>query len=365
MPVVDARRVLGAGGWLGPTEVRVDDGVITALTPATGVVSDRTIVPGFIDVQVNGINDIDVAHAEGADWDRLAASLIGQGVTSWCPTLVTNHLDSFEKPLQRIFDAQSSSALRGHQPSIIGAHLEGPFLGGAPGAHNRSLIVPVDLAWLAALPPVVRLVTLAAEVADAPAATRLLTERGIVVSIGHSTPSLHEIEQVVAAGAAMATHLFNGMSGVHHRDPGLAAAALVDDRLFVGLIADLVHVHPLAINLAFRSKPDGTIVLVTDAVGWEAGLVGEVRIAIRDGAPRLADGTLAGSSVTMDQVIRNVVGVCGIPLDVAVRAASANPARLMGCSDRGELAVGGRADMVALDDELRIVGVWVGGNQVR
>ena len=357
---------------IGPSEVISDDaGSIVAIAPIADSpgVPDVTLVPGFVDVQVNGIDDVDVAGARDDDWRRLGELLLHQGVTSWCPTMVTNELERFAAPLARIADARSRYGVSAGLPTIIGAHLEGPFLGGAPGAHPRHLIVPIDLDWLAALDDVVRLVTLAAEVADAAKATRLLRDRGIVVSIGHSAPSADDAEAVIEAGATMATHLFNGMSGVHHREPGLASVALVDDRVTVGLIADLVHVDRRAIQLAFRAKPVDRVALVTDSVAWRAGAVGSsgagIRIERRDGAARMADGTLAGATATMDEMIRNVVHTCGIPLERAALAASTNPARLMGCTDRGEIAVGKRADLVALDTELRIAGVWLAGRQVR
>ena len=361
-------------GWSGPAElVADDDGIILEIRPTSSPTPDVRLVPGFVDVQVNGIDDIDVASASDTDWRRLGGLLLDQGVTAWCPTLVTDRLDRFALPLARMAMAQADAQGSGDVPTIIGAHLEGPFIGGAPGAHPRQLIVPIDLDCLAALPPVVRLVTLAAEIPDSAEATELMSARGIVVSIGHSTPTIEAVDAVVAAGARMATHLYNGMSGVHHREPGLAAIALVDDRLTVGLIADLVHVHPLAIQLAFKAKPADRIVLVTDAVAWRAGerrgaaggTVGGIVMAMRDGAPRLADGTLAGSAVTMDQAVRNVVDVCGVPPDRAIRAASTNPAALMGRADLGRIEVGCRADVVALDPHLAVRGVWLGGRQVR
>lgn len=362
MPLTLARRIVTSGATLGPAEVLTDaSGTITAIRPTSAPTPDITLVPGFVDVQVNGIDDVDVASAHGDDWRRLGNLLLDQGVTSWCPTLVTNHPGRFARPLARMAEA----ALLPGMPTIIGAHLEGPFLGGAPGAHPRELLAPIDLEWLAALPDNVRLVTIAAELPHAAEAAALLSRRGIVVSIGHSTPTPDDVDAVVCAGARMVTHLFNGMSGVHHRTPGLASVALVDDRLTVGLIADLVHVHHTAISLAFRAKPADRIVLVTDSVAWRAGAIGRIVMSVRDGAPRLADGTLAGSAVTMDQAVRNLVHTCGVPLGDAVRAASTNPAHLIGCTDRGEIAVGRRADLVALDPDLAIAGVWLAGEQVR
>jgi N-acetylglucosamine-6-phosphate deacetylase len=337
--------------------------LIAAITP-TAAAPDVSLVPGFVDVQVNGIDDTDVFRAVGDDWDRLSDLLLDQGVTSWCPTLVSNTLDRYAAPLERMAAARSRAA-HGGQANIIGAHLEGPFLGGAPGAHPRHLLAAVDLDWLGRLPEVVRLVTLAPELDHAVDAVRLLRDRGCVVALGHSTPSLEHIALAVDAGASMATHLFNGMSGVHHRQPGLAAAALVDDRLSAGIIGDLIHVHPLALQLAFRAKPAGSIVLVTDSVAWRSGGVGEIVLERRDGAARLPDGTLAGSVATMDQMIRNLVDACAIPLEHALAAASTNPARLMGCVDRDVIAIGRRADLVALDPTMHIAGVWVGGACVR
>lgn len=334
--------------------------MIQEIAPWNGATADTSLVPGFIDLQVNGIDDVDVASATGTAWARLGELLVDQGVTSWCPTLITAALDNYEQPLARIAQAQRLGG-----PSIIGAHLEGPFLGGAPGAHPRALLAPIDLEWLLALPAIVRLVTLAPELEHAADAVALLVERGVVVSLGHSTPSQTEAGAAVQAGATMATHLFNGMSGVHHREPGLAAHALLNDALTVGLIADLIHVHPIALELAFRIKPAERTVLVTDAVAWRAPSAALVGLQIIDGAPRLRDGTLAGSVLTMDHAIRNVVNHCGVSLEQAVRSASTNPARVMGLTDRGAIAVGQRGDLVELDDQLHVGGVWLGGVRAR
>lgn len=334
--------------------------MIREIAPWNGATADTSLVPGFIDLQVNGIDDVDVASATGTAWARLGELLVDQGVTSWCPTLITAALDNYEQPLARIAQAQRLGG-----PSIIGAHLEGPFLGGAPGAHPRALLAPIDLEWLLALPAIVRLVTLAPELEHAADAVALLVERGVVVSLGHSTPSQTEAGAAVQAGATMATHLFNGMSGVHHREPGLAAHALLNDALTVGLIADLIHVHPIALELAFRIKPAERTVLVTDAVAWRGPSAALVGLQIIDGAPRLRDGTLAGSVLTMDHAIRNVVNHCGVSLEQAVRSASTNPARVMGLTDRGAIAVGQRGDFVELDDQLHVAGVWLGGVRAR
>jgi N-acetylglucosamine-6-phosphate deacetylase len=344
----------------GPAVVVVDGGRIVAIEPTRDAVPDRTLAPGFIDLQVNGIGAIDVARAEDGDWDELDHALLAQGVTTWCPTLVTAPLDAYESRLRRITEAQARDNDHS-RPSIAGAHLEGPFLGGAPGAHPPELIRTPDEAWLAGLPPVVKVMTLAPESDDAITAIEKLCASGVLVSLGHSAASYDRATTAIEAGARLVTHCFNGMPTLHHREPRLIGAALTDDRVAVSLIADLVHVHPAAIALAFRAKGQGRVALVTDAVAWQRGTVGDVRMSFDGTAPRLPDGTLAGSALTMDAAIRNVVERCGISLLDAVHAATATPARLLGLHDRGELLPGRRADLVSLAPDLTVECTWVAG----
>jgi N-acetylglucosamine-6-phosphate deacetylase len=284
--------------------------------------------------------------------------LLAQGVTGWCPTLVTAPLDRYARPLARI--AEAAADRRPGRPAILGAHLEGPFLGGAPGAHRREHLVPVDLDWLAALPPIVKVVTLAPELDRATDAIRLLRDRHVLVSLGHSTATLEQTKAAADAGARLVTHLFNGMGPLHHRRPGLLGGALADDRLTPSLIADGVHVHPAALRLAARAKGPGGWCLVTDAVGWRHGNLAEGRVTMVEGAPRLADGTIAGSAVGMDAAVRRLVEECEIPLDEALAAATSTPARLLGLGDRGRIVPGCRADLVALTPDLHVEEVWVG-----
>ncbi|MEN9646328.1 MAG: hypothetical protein RL238_2997 [Actinomycetota bacterium] len=358
MTFVDATSVLTPAGWTGPARVHVADGRIAAVETVDRVATSRRLVPGFVDVQVNGIDDVDVTHARGADWDRLDQLLLAQGVTTWCPTLVTMPLDRYERPLQRIAEAMARPP--SPRPIIAGAHLEGPFLGRSPGAHPPALIVPIDLDWLAALPPHVAVVTLAGEQADAVEATRLLTRAGRLVSIGHTQCNEAEFDACVAAGARLTTHLFNGMSGVHHREPGVAVFSMTNPAVSASLIADGVHVHPRVLHLAAAALGPDRTVLVTDSVAWRAGSVGDIGMALRDGAPRLPDGTLAGSAVTMDAAVRHSIAA-GIDETHALRAASTNPARLLGLDDRGTIEVGRRADLVGLVDGVEVEQVWVAG----
>ena len=347
-------------GVVGPAAVVVENGLISAVEPLSSGAPDRTLAPGFVDLQVNGIDDVDVATAVGAGWDRLDRMLVAQGTTTWCPTLVTAPREVYGPALDRIAAAAARPLDDHPRPDIAGAHLEGPFLGGAPGAHDRALIVPVDLEWLRQLPPIVRLVTMAPEADGALAAIAVLRERGVVVGLGHSTASLEQASAAIDAGARLVTHLFNAMAPLHHRQPGLVGAALTDRRVAVSVIADNVHVHATAARLALLAKGSDGVVLVTDAVAWRLGSAGPMRLALVDGAPRLADGTLAGSALTMDAAVRNAVAA-GFDLAAAVAAAATNPARVLGLTDRGVIAPGHRADLVALSPTLEVEDVWIGG----
>ncbi len=362
MTVLPASHVVTPMGVLSPGLVELDGGRVTSVVPTTGPVPDRILVPGFVDLQVNGVADVDVAAARGAAWDRLDVLLAAQGTTTWLPTLVTAPLGAYAERL----DAIAAAARRdGARPRIAGAHLEGPFLGAAHGAHPSALVERPDPGWIAALPPIVAMMTLGAEVEGADEAIAALCARRALAAIGHSSATLAEATAAIDAGARLVTHGYNATSPLHHREPGMVGAFLTDDRVAVSLIADGVHVHPTALDVAFRCKPDGRIALVTDAVAWQAGRVGDIGLVHHDGAPRLPDGTLAGSSLTMDAAVALVVHRVGVSLERAVRAASTTPAQLLGLHDRGALAAGRHADVVALDPvSLRCTATWIAGTQV-
>lgn len=345
-----------------PLAIHLDDGTIAAVEPLSpsAPVDYDVVAPGLIDWQVNGSDDLDVwTIARNGDhdaWTRLADRQLRTGVTTWLPTLVSAALPLYASALGHLAPWLSDSLGR-----VPGVHLEGPFLGSAPGAHRREAIVPVDLDWIASLPSMVRVMTLAAENPGATdAVTELMKKTGMRVSIGHSRPSRSEFEAALARGASSVTHLFNGMSGLGHRDPGLAAWALLDDRVWCGLIADGVHVAPEMIALAFRLAGD-RITLVSDSVAWRASGLGATII---DGAPRLPDGTLAGSAITMGQAIEVCV-TAGVPWFEALRAASSNVADFLGLDDRGHVQRGRRADLVAFDDNRELTAVWTAGERVR
>ena len=365
--VISSRQVLLTDGQFHAARIEVSQGrirSIAALGRDESPTTDLMLVPGFVDLQVNGIEDVDVWSTALDDnttaWERINQLLLDQGVTSWCPTLVTAPLDLYQVAIE--FVNRQRRVLG--TPHVIGVHLEGPFLGGAVGAHRSQDICDVNTKWLLEHVDGVALMTLGAEVHGAIEACKVLSSHGGKISIGHSLPTREEFENCVSAGATLVTHLFNAMSGVHHREPGLATWALTNDNVFASLIADGVHVSADVIELSFSAKPN-KMVLVTDAVAWRAGAAGKIRISLRDGAPRLENGTLAGSAVTMPEAIKVCVEQAHVALPQALQAASSNPAKVMGLADRGVLQVGYLADIVGLTNDLSVGAVWVSGQRVR
>jgi N-acetylglucosamine-6-phosphate deacetylase len=359
--VVRAGTVLTPGGCLSPGEVVVDGGLIVEARPATGPVTYEVLAPGFVDLQMNGTGPVDVAEAHGGDWELLDAALLAQGVTTWCPTLVSAPPAAMEASLGRITEARAR--IGRPRPTIAGAHLEGPFLA-VPGAHDpRHLRESVDGRWLAGLADQVAVVTLAPELPGALDAIEDLVVAGVVVALGHSACTFEVAEQAADAGARLVTHLGNAMGPFGQRRPGLLGAALSDDRLAVSVIADLVHVHRALIRIAFRAKGPERTVLVTDAVATGPGTATTTPAgtAVDAGPPRMSDGTLVGSVLRLDRAVAHAVEEAGIALADAVAAASSTPAGLLGLDDRGAIAPGRRADLVGLGARLEVQTVWIAG----
>ncbi len=328
------------------------------------------VVPGFVDVQCNGAVGVDITADPERLWE-VAAALPRWGVTSWLPTVVT------APPVIR---TRALAALRSGPPGgpdgvrpfalPLGLHFEGPFLaperrGAHPAEHLRapdpSLVA--DEGW--GRQSGVALVTLAPELPRALDVVRELVAAGVVVSAGHSSASADEATVAIDAGVTGVTHLFNAMGPLHHRDPGLAGVALSDERVRVGAIADGIHLHPATVALAARALGD-RLCLVTDAVaalGMPAGRVplGELEAFATDEGVRLTDGTLAGSDLSLDRAVRNLVSFARVSLPAAVAAATIAPAALLGLGDRGVIRAGAVADLTLLDTSGAVVATVVGG----
>jgi N-acetylglucosamine-6-phosphate deacetylase len=329
------------------------------------VESNDYILPGCVDLQVNGSHGIDVMSADASALEALGGHLAREGTTAFLPTAVTAPLERIERAHGSIAEAMAAAA------AILGMHLEGPFISPARlGAHPPLNLEPTGepferLSALSAL----RLMTLAPELPGALDAIRRLTARRIVVSIGHSNATLEEARAGIDAGARMFTHLYNAMRPLNHRDPGVIAAALAPSPALAALIPDGVHVHPEMLRLVWRMRAMAGMILTTDkvALAGTANSPGEAdraRARVERGAARLADGTLAGSVISMLDGVRLMVREVGVAVGQAAVLAATNPANLIGARDRGRLEPGARADLIVLSRALELKAVFVGGREI-
>jgi N-acetylglucosamine-6-phosphate deacetylase len=365
--------------------LEVENGRITKIssraaaeTPANSAVVDfgnAVLVPGFVDIHMHGGAGVDVMLASVTDLTRLGEFLVKHGVTGYFPTTVGAPLDATCCALEALADAieaaESSTNGDSAQARPLGIHLEGPFLSHKRrGVHPPENLVDPTLQiferlWQAARGHI-RMMTIAPELPGAMEVIAEAAKRKVCVSIGHSDAILSVAQDAVKAGARHATHTFNAMRPLDHRDPGIIAEVLTDDGLSADLIADGIHVSPAIVRLFLRAKGIERAVLITDATA-AAGMpdgkyrLGPLEVDVKDGKCTL-DGKLAGSVLTMDRAVRNVTEFAQWSLKDAVRAASLNPARAAGLADCGALAVGERADFTVLSPKGEVIKTAVHGN---
>ena len=324
----------------------------------------RLVLPGFIDVHVHGGGGHDTM--EGGDAAREIARLhVRHGTTSMLATTMTAPLAEIRSALAALGPACSERVPGSAR--LLGVHLEGPYINPGKLGAQPDFAKPATLAEIHALHALapIRLITLAPEL---PGTLELITElraEGFQVQIGHTAGTYEDGVQALAHGAGGFTHLFNAMSGLHHREPGMVGAALAHAK-YAEIIPDLLHVHPGAIRVALRAIP--CMFCVTDstaAAGMPDGeySLGRHRVTKCMGGVRLPDGTLAGSTLTMDQALRNLVGL-GLEIEDASRRVSTYAADYMGLEDRGRLQPGAWADFVVLDRDLQLQGVVVEGEEI-
>ncbi len=353
---------------LGVRLLTVEDGRVVAVgdvrdAPADAMGGpDAWIVPGLIDMQINGAFGIDFTDPE-ADLAHVAAALPSTGVTAFLPTLVSAPADVYPRFLSNLASPMADGAAR-----VLGAHLEGPFLAASRrGTHDPGALRAPDLdqlrSWLDAGD--IRIVTLAPELAGAEVLITELSSRGVIAAIGHSDASWDEANAAIAAGASLGTHLFNAMRPFDHRDPGIVGRLLAPG-VAVSLIIDGVHVAPEVVLLAASTKRPDELIFVTDGLAALGQPPGAYRLGgrevISDGTvARLADGTLSGSVVPMAVAIGRLLDA-GLDPSTAVRAASTTPAALLGVeADHGRLEVGRIADLVLLNKDWNPALTLVGG----
>jgi N-acetylglucosamine-6-phosphate deacetylase len=361
--------ILAPGAAIPDGAVLVEGARIAAVGPAAAVrcppgarrldATGLQLAPGFLDLQINGAFGHDFTAAPEAIWE-VGAGLPRYGVTTFLPTVITS-------PAATVAAAQAALAA-GPPPGYAGAaplglHLEGPFLNPAKrGAHNPAHLRPPDMAFAANWAPGtgVRLVTLAPELPGALPLVAALVARGVIVSAGHSLATAEEARAGFAAGIRYGTHLFNAMPPLDHRAPGLAGALLAAPTLTVGLIADGIHLHPDTVALAWRAKGPARFNLVTDAMaalGRPPGRypLGDDEVIVDGQSARLADGRLAGSLLSLDAALRNLIAFTGCDLAAALPAVTSVPAALLGLGPTyGRVAPGAAADLTLLTAELQV-----------
>ncbi len=369
---LDVRRAVTPNGIVEPASILVSgDRIVAVGEPAVVgetrdadvlALADVTVVPGFVDLQINGFAGVNFSAMHGADWTTAGAALLRRGTTTIVPTLVSAPRNSYAAALRCLADAAES----GRGPRVAGVHMEGPFL--APshaGAHDRAFLCAPDSDWVGALldaaPLPVAIWTLAPELDGAEACIRALVRAGVVASIGHSNATAGECHRAADAGTSMVTHLFNAQRGLHHREPGVVGAALADPRWNVGIIVDGVHVAEAVLELVVP-RLGGRVFAVSDAVaaaatpGDATTRVGGTPTDAREAAYIAGTTVLAGAVTDLGAAFARAVRLFG--LDAAVSLTASVAARSIGATDIGRLATGARADLVGVSGADNAV-AWV------
>jgi N-acetylglucosamine-6-phosphate deacetylase len=372
--VLAGARVVLPSGVVEGGRVTVEGASIAVNEPAERATHDLagqgyTVVPGFVDLHNHGGGGASFTSGSAEDVLTAVRTHRAHGTTTLVASTVTESLDALVRQAGLLSELAE-------QGDLAGIHYEGPFISPCrKGAHAEGLLRhpdPADVRRLVdAARGQARMVTLAAELPGGIASVRLLAELGVIAAVGHTDATYEQTRAAVDAGATVATHLFNAMPPLRHRQPGPIAALLEDERITVELINDGTHLHPAVLALACHSAGPDRVVFITDAMdaaGFGDGLyeLGPMKVEVREGVARLAEGdSIAGSTLTLDTVFKRAVTLDGLGLPDAVRALSANPARLLGLSDRiGSLEPGKDADLVVLDESFDLVGVMRKGEWV-
>lgn len=364
--IVEDSQITGVGHR---DEMRIPSGAVDY------VAKGLTIAPGFVDLHIHGAGGHDVMEADERALDRITSTVARYGTTSLVATTVTAPIESTCRSLQGI-----ASYIRAHEKptengrltaEILGIHLEGPFINPARrGVHPANAIAEPSVEtlnrFLEASDDLVKILTLAPELPGALQLIQAAVSSGLVAAMGHTDATYEQARTAIQAGARHAVHTYNAMRPFSHRDPGILGAIMTDPQVTAEIIADGVHVAVAAIQVLLGAKGFDTVLLVSDgiaATGMRDGnyRLGDFEVSVKDGVARNSEGKLAGSTLTLDRALRNLVAL-GVPLLEAIRMATLHPARRLGLGGKkGVIAAGADADLIALTPDLRIAGVMTRG----
>jgi len=329
------------------------------------------LAPGFVDIHNHGNSGFDIMDSTEEALDEMGRYHISKGITSYLGTIITSSYEDMEKAAENIVKYKNKEDIA----EIIGIHLEGPFFNTSKkGAQPDKYIKLPDKEYIKRLLELtsnnLKMVSLAPELEGAIDIIRLLKDNNIVVSIAHSDANYNEAKKGIENGITVATHLYNGMKGFSHREPGAVGAALTDDRVYCEIIYDRFHLHDIAVKIALDMKGYDKIVLISDAMmaaGLEEGeyLLGGQKVFVKDGKPRLETGGIAGSTLNLQKAVYNMVNYLQVPIHEAVKMASLNPSRSINMDkDIGSIERGKKADLILFDEEINIKDVYLGGKLV-
>jgi len=331
----------------------------------------RFLSPGFIDIHNHGNTGHDIMDSTEETLDRIGQFHIKNGVTSYLGTIITSSYDNIITSIKNIIDYKNKKTLS----QLLGIHLEGPFFsilrkGAQPEKYIKEPDIEIVKDFVELAKNKLKMVSIAPEFNGAIEIISYLKEKNITIAMAHSNATFSEAKRGINYGVTVATHLFNGMREFNHREPGIIGAALTDDRVYCELIYDRIHLHDETVKIALKTKGIDKIVLVSDAMraaGLEDGEyeLGGQKVIVNNGAARLENGGLAGSTLNLKDAVYNMVTMLNIPIQDAVRMASLSPAKAIGVSkNKGSIEIGKDADMLLFDDDINISSVFISGNCV-
>ncbi|HON64499.1 MAG TPA: N-acetylglucosamine-6-phosphate deacetylase [Bacilli bacterium] len=350
------------------TSLKFENGLISEITDSVvsnglTIPENWLVLPGYIDQHVHGAAGCDAMDATTAAILTMAMTVAQEGVTTFCPTTMTQSVENINKALANIKQYIEENHPEGAK--VLGVHLEGPYIskdyiGAQPLSYVQNPGVESFKKYQKASGNHIRIVTLAPEVSGSEELIPYLVQEGIVASIGHTASKFQDVKKAVGLGARNLTHTYNAMRPLHHREIGTVGAAFLLDDLACEIICDGIHLSVPAMQLLLKNKPKDKVILVTDAmrakaIGEGESELGGQKVFVKNGEARLGDGTLAGSVLTMDRAVRNMINLVGLPIEQAVDMATINPAKNLGIDkEEGSIAKGKKANFVVVDENFNV-----------